>query len=242
MIPDDGYEEEFDQNLSGGDFTGECPPRRGTRDRKQTRDFDWDTIYAPKRGNTTEEEQRQMTAFVRTGDIGAKYTDPNYRGYGSAWKDRKLLYEKTGEKSGLDKIADATDLSGNSQETTAVAVSRDQTKIYIANQSGKATKAAAKLAEVDRISSLNYEVITTDEFKMSGLHAEMQIIYYFLVNGIDLGKIHVMGVAGGKGTCQMCASVLSKLGIGFSFIERSGFEKLWQDPWKLAKKIRPFEF
>lgn len=208
-------------------------PRRSSRTSKPTEFFDTSEVYKQKRGNTTQQQQTAVESFVQKGDIGANYSG----GVDYSVKGRAKLYKEGA--SPLDEIADKTGLSSSSQDTTAVAVSRDQKKIYVANQSGRAAAKALELAGLDVISAAKYEVIPADHHHEGGLHGEMQIIYHCLINNIPLKSIHAMGVAGGKGTCEMCAGVLARLGIGFSFIEKSHFQHLWVNPWKLAGKPCP---
>lgn len=214
-----------------------APPRRSSRAHNPPPFFNTEEVYKQKRGNTSETQQSGMEQFVQTGDIGEHYTEG---GAYYAPKQRGRLYEQPEERSPLDAIADQTKLSASAQDTTAVAVSRSQKKIYIAHQAGKAARQALELMQIDDIR--HYKIIPADAHHEGGLHAEMQIIYYCLVNDIDLKSLHAIGVAGGKGACEMCAYVLSQLGIGFSFIQKSHYQHLWVDPWKLAGKEPPFRW
>src|SRR5205085_4558984 len=155
------------------------------------------------------------------------------------WKMKRKAYLNAirKKKASLDSelewdryITEVSDVSG--QATAAIAVHDMTRMIYVAAQEGAGFKEDDVL--IQGALKLGAEGYSIQEIggATSGLHAEMQIVAWFLEQG-QLPPKGMHFAAAGKPCCNCCAAMVTALGGTCKSAGYSAYEYMWCDPFAL---------
>lgn len=155
------------------------------------------------------------------------------------WKAKRKAYINAirKKKASLDTelewdsyITEVSEVSG--QATAAIAVHDMTRMIYIAAQEGAGFKEDdIQIKEALKLGAEGYYIQEIGG-AASGLHAEMQIVSWFLAQG-QLPPKGMHFAAAGKPCCNCCAAMITALGGTCKSAGQSPYEYMWCDPFAL---------
>lgn len=114
------------------------------------------------------------------------------------------------------------------QDTVAVALDHVHQIMYVAVQQGAEIEKSKIRDELEKLGGYGYKYVLVGG-ATSGLHGEMQIVKYFLDQGVAPPKLHF--AANAKGCCNCCAGMIAALDGSYESIETSPYEYMWMDPY-----------